>query len=567
MPRFGMKRLVRRLPAALALVAIATILLVLVLVRPAAALTLPPSQAGVAVYDLAHAWQPGTIAQAQSIATSIRLRTQAEIAVVSIPTGLSDVSTTTAQADALLIMQTWGVGRPGVDVGLVVLFDLDTTLRHGQIYLYTGKGFRDLYLSDDEARSIVDDVMLPTAKSGDLDGALLQGLALVDHVTQSGGNPDRAGTALLHALVGAVIVGGAVLVLALFMRTWWLRGRDARIPTIDDSVLLPAPPPGLTPAMATVLRRDQVDHESFTSALVDLGHRGLLTFEEGGLIKKHVSLLVPMTPLDDAGSSDARRRPLGSAEATLLDGVEVAATGGVLSSAELKKGTGKKLYDAFKKSIGEAALASGWFRDDPTKIVGRWTGIGIGLAVVAIALAFFLVVDRSNSSNLVLPGKAYIGWPLVVAFVIGAAIAVLSRYLAARTTDGAQTLAMALAYRNTLRYEIARADTIDHAVAKTSTRLPWITTPDELTVWAVALGLKNEVDGLIKQTFEASQAAGSPIWAPVWFSGGGGLGDVASVDNLTSMIGSISTTAASSSGSGFSGGGGGGGGGGAGGGF
>ena len=176
------------------------------------------------------------------------------------------------------------------------------------------------------------------------------------------------------------------------------------------------------------------------------------------------------------------------------------------------------------------------------------------------------MIDRSESSNLVLPGKAYIGWPLLIAFGVGVGIAVLSRFLAARTVDGAQILAMALAYRNTLRYEIAQADTIDHAVAKTTTRLPWITTPDELTVWAVALGLKDEVDGLIKQSFEASHSGGT-IWAPLWFSGGGGFGDVGGVANLSSMIGSISTTAASSSGSGFSGGGGGGGGGGAGGGF
>ena len=559
------KGVVGRRSTAAAFVGIAA--LGFLLAVPAAALTLPPSRQGVAVYDLAHVWQPGTIAQAQSIAASIRARTQAEVAIVSVPTGLSDVSTATAQADALLIMRTWGVGRPGIDDGLVVLFDLDTSLRHGQIYLYTGKGFKDLYLSDDEARSIVDDVMRPTAKDGDLDGSLLKGLAQVDHVTQPGGNPDRAGTALLHALVAAVIVGCALLVLTLFMRTWWLRGRDARIPTIDDSVLLPAPPPGLTPALATVLRRDQVDHESFTSALVDLGHRGLLTFEEGGLIHKHVSLLVPSPPLDDPASTDARRRPLGNAEATLLGGVDSAATGGLLSSAELQKGVGRKLYDAFKKTIGEAALASGWFRDDPTKIVGRWTGIGIGLAVAAGALAFFFVVDRSESSNLVLPGRAYIGWPLLFGLGVGVGIALGSRLLAARTADGAQTLAMALAYRNTLRYEIAQADTIDHAVAKTSTRLPWITTPDELTVWAVALGLKNEVDRLIKQTFETSQSAGPTIWAPLWFSGGGGFGGVGGVGNLTSMIGSISTTAASSSGSGFSGGGGGGGGGGAGGGF
>ncbi len=532
-----------------------------------AALTLPHSREGVAVYDLAHVWQPGTIAQAESIADAIRARTQAEVAVVSIPTGLSSVSTATAQADALLIMQTWGVGRPGVDDGLVVLFDLDTSLRHGQIYLATGKGYKNQYLGDEEARTIVDDEMRPKAADGDLDGALLAGLARVDHVTQAGGNPDRAGTALLHALVTSAIVVAALFVLGLFLRTWWRRGRDARIPTIDDSVLLPAPPSGLTPALATVLRRDMVDHESFTSALVDLGHRGLVTFEEGGLIHKHVSLLVPSPPLEDPASTDARRRPLGNAEANLLGEVDAAASGGVLSSADLEKGVGKKLFDTFKKTIGEAALASGWFRDDPTKITSRWTGIGIGLAVAAVALAFFFVFDRSESPHLAQPGREYIGWPLLLAAIVGVGIAIFSRYLAARTSDGAQTLAMALAYRNTLRYEIAQADTIDHAVAKTASRLPWITTPDELTVWAVALGLKSEVDRLIKQTFEATQSTGSTIWAPLWFSGGGGFGGVGGVGNLTSMIGSISTTSASASGSGFSGGGGGGGGGGAGGGF
>ena len=58
-------------------------------------------------------------------------------------------------------------------------------------------------------------------------------------------------------------------------------------------------------------------------------------------------------------------------------------------------------------------------------------------------------------------------------------------------------LAMALAYRNTLRYELADTKDIHSAVEKTTPRLPWITTPDELTVWAVALGLKQEIDQAI----------------------------------------------------------------------
>src|SRR5439155_18227127 len=123
---------------------------VLAAAAPALALNLPPSRAGVSVYDLAHVWSPATISSATDSVAAIRARTGAEIAIVSWPTGLSKVSTSLARADALTIMNTWGVGEAGTNDGLVVLFDLDDTLRHGQIYLYTGSGFRDLYLSDDE---------------------------------------------------------------------------------------------------------------------------------------------------------------------------------------------------------------------------------------------------------------------------------------------------------------------------------------------------------------------------------------------------------------------------------
>jgi uncharacterized membrane protein YgcG len=117
---------------------------------------------------------------------------------------------------------------------------------------------------------------------------------------------------------------------------------------------------------------------------------------------------------------------------------------------------------------------------------------------------------------------------------------------------------MALAYRNTLRYEMKAAHTVDEAVTRTQTRLPWITTPDLLTVWAVAFGLKDEVDDLIRETFETARQTGAPVWAPAWYAGSGG---VSSVGNLSSAISSIGTTASSSSGSGYGGGSSGGGGG------
>src|SRR6185312_7540635 len=130
--------------------------------------------------------------------------------------------------------------------------------------------------------------------------------------------------------------------------------------------------------------------------------------------------------------------------------------------------------------------------------------------------------------------------PMLATIALGVLIAVFSRRLVARTQDGARALGMALAYRNTLRYELKRAHTVDEAVEQTKSKLPWITTPDLLTVWAVAFGLKSEIDQLIKQTMAMAASTGATVWAPAWYSG-------SSIDSVSSMVGSIGTTAASSS--------------------
>jgi uncharacterized membrane protein YgcG len=533
----------------------------------AAALTLPPAEPGRYVYDLAEAWQPAAIEKAQLEIANVRARTGTEIAVVSWPSGLSRVNLDTARADALTIMNTWGVGQKGIDDGLVILFDLDTTLQHGQIYLYGGRGFLASYLSQADLQAVVNDAMLPPAKNGDLDGALLAGLALVDRAVVPGGNPHRGQQDAANLAEVELLVTAAAVALGAFGLTWWWRGRDARIPLIDDSVLLPSPPPELTPALATVLANDGVDDQAFTAALVDLGHRGLLTFRQEDLSAKHprVDLVVPPTPLDDASCVEARRRPLGEPEADLAASVASQSVSGLISSDRLRKGIGQKLKSVFKKDLGKAALASGWFRTDPRRIVGRWHVIGGAVAIAAGVIFVTSTLNTSNDSpNIILSGslagKEYVIAPVLLLLGAGVAIALLARFLPARTKDGAQILAMALAYRNTLRYEIARAPTMNEAVAGTRNRLPWITTPDELTVWGVAFGLDATIDALLKRSL-ASDATPSTGWVPVWYSGA-----TASVGDFGGMLGSISTTGVSSSGGGF-GGGGGGGGGGAGGGF
>jgi uncharacterized membrane protein YgcG len=533
----------------------------------AALVALPPSETGRYVYDLAHVWQPATIQEAQLEIANVKARTGTEIAVVSWPSGLSRVSLDTARTDALTIMNTWGVGQKGIDDGLVILFDLDTTLKHGQIYLYGGRGFLASYLSQADLQAVVDQAMLPFAKNGDFNGSLLGGLALVDGAVVPGGNPARGRQDAANLAEVVLLVTAAAVTLGLFALTWWRRGRDARIPLIDDSVLLPSPPPGLTPALATVLANDGVNDQAFTAALVDLGHRGLLTFQQEDISAKHprVDLVVPPEPLDDASSVEARQRPLGQPEAQLAASVASQSVGGLISSDRLRQGIGQKLKSSFKTDLGKAALGSGWFRTDPRRIVGRWHVIGGTIAIVAAVIFVTQTMNTSNDSpNIILSGslagKEWLIGPVLLLLGTGVAIVGLARFLPARTTDGAQILAMALAYRNTLRYEIVRAQTMSEAVAGTRSRLPWITTPDELTVWGVAFGLEATVDALVRRSVASDPMQGSR-WAPVWYSG-----STASIGDFGGMLGSIGTTGASSSGGGY-GGGGGGGGGGAGGGF
>lgn len=551
----------RRAVALLAALVVATSLAAEVAL---AAMVLPPTREGVYVYDLAEIWSPSTEAEAQSIAEAIRTRTEAQVAIVSWPSEDFDVSTETARADAITILNTWGVGRKGVDDGLVVLFDMDFGEKdHGQIYLYAGKGYVERYLNPDEAAEVVNGDMLPLAKEGDIDGALLAGLRRIDHVTQPNGNPDRGTQNLINGLLIAIVLGAGILVFVQFLRTWWERGRDVEVPLIDDSVLMPVPPPGLTPALATVLRREGVDKEAFTSALVDLGHRGLVTFEQPDGDSKHVDLVIPPAPLIDPNSLEARRRPLGSAEGQLADSISAKAVGGRLSWSQLKTGEGAKLYASFNRNMGRAAKAAGYFREDPNSLPSRWVATAIGLIVFVVIFGFLFVFDTSDNAELFRPGKGFFLVPMLTTVGLAVVTMVFSGRLVARTEEGARALGMALAYRNTLRYELKRAHTVDEAVEQTQTRLPWITTPDLLTVWAVAFGLKDEIDDLIRETFETAKQTGAAVWAPAWYAGSSGIG---SVGNLASSIGSISTTATSSSGSGY-GGGGGGGGGGAGGGF
>ena len=87
---------------------------------------------------------------------------------------------------------------------------------------------------------------------------------------------------------------------------------------------------------------------------------------------------------------------------------------------------------------------------------------------------FFFVFDTSESSTMFKPGMTIFALPMLGAVAMGVVITFFSGRLAARTTDGAQALAMAPAYRNTLRDEPQAAKSVDQAVAPPQSKPPWV---------------------------------------------------------------------------------------------
>jgi uncharacterized membrane protein YgcG len=138
---------------------------------------------GQAVYDTAALFSQETRDQAELIIDAIESQSKAEVVVYTQALGRDDITTEEAESHARALMDQWGVGRRGVDDGLVILFDLDTTNEHGQVQLYAGPGFSSSYLSDDERQAIYQDVMVPLLADQQFDDALLATLGKVVEAT------------------------------------------------------------------------------------------------------------------------------------------------------------------------------------------------------------------------------------------------------------------------------------------------------------------------------------------------------------------------------------------------
>jgi uncharacterized membrane protein YgcG len=536
---------------------------------------------GQAVYDEAGVFSAETIASAERTIDAIEARTGAEVVVYS---QAVDYGITTDEADehAQALMDQWGVGRKGFDDGLVILFDLDPSLVHGQVQLYGGPGYRAAFLDNGEKQRIFDEDMLPRLQDGDLDGALLVALEQVD----ANATPEHAArlqtARQLDAAMG--LVGAPIILLGLVgsaVFAWLRYGRD---PTYldDPSIHMAGPPRDLTPAAATFVLAGGPSRRALTTAMLDLASRGLIAFrEESEMLGLKRKIGIQFEPPAGNAEAEAQRaqnavRAIGPAEEVALGRLRTLAKGegGYIDPKELLKFGAA--VDDFNESLESHAVKMGWFREKPSKAEARWSIRG----VIAMVLGILAVVGGANLPS---TGLLFIGGALLIA---GVAVLVMSRWMDAVTMPGAMIRAMLAAYRRTLQKTMAQSRSMDQVVAKAG--LDWLETPDQAVVWGTALGLEKQVEGVLARSLDDvkdGRAAMGSVYMPAWYGsggsggwgatggtgGGGGLFSSSAVPNLGGMMSALGTIgnspSSSGGGGGFGGGSSGGGGGGSGGGF
>ena len=546
----------------------------------------PDPEPDRAVYDQAGLFSPETIVAAESTIDAIEARTGAEVVVYTQDSGEYGLTTEETEAKARALIDQWGIGRKGFDDGMVIFFDMDPSLQHGQVQLYAAPGFEAAFLSNSDRQAIYENDMLPYLRDAQFDDALKVALAKVD----AAATPEHASSLQTARQVNAVVglVGGSVVLLGLsgwaFMN-WRRFGKDP-VYTDDASVLMPAPPPELTAASGAMIMDGGTSRRALTTAMLDLASRGLIAFREdpGGLLSsKKVGVDTTPEPGDAAVQAQRERnarRPIGPAEDQALTDLRTLAAqedGEFITPEELPKfGTS---VAAFDKALEEHVVSRGWFTEKPSKVVARWTGRG-ALAIGAGVIALIAGLNIPLSGLTLLGGAAIVGGVVVIGF---------AQAMPAVTMSGAMVRAMMAAYRRTLQKTMAQARSMDQVVAEAG--LDWLDTPDQAVVWGTALGLQSDIEGVLSRSLEDVQqgrATGSAPYFPIWYqnssgaslmgsaadagSGGSlfsdsGIPDIGGMMSTLGTIGNSPSSSGGGGGGGFGGGSSGGGGGGAGGGF
>jgi uncharacterized protein (TIGR04222 family) len=313
-------------------------------------------------------------------------------------------------------------------------------------------------------------------------------------------------------------------------------GEDETVPIGEGDFEAPvefAPPEGVRPGQIGTLLDERANVIDVTATIVDLAGRGFLLIQEiprEGLFSKADWNLIRL----EKGWTE-----LFAYEKELLDGLF--RDGNEVKVSELKTTFAERLHGV-EQSLYEDAMREKWFRARPDHVRTRWAGRGVLLTVVGGGLTF--VLARWTHWGLV-------GIPVIVA---GVALALMARWMPARTAKGTAMLRRIRGFRRV----IATAET-------------------HMSRWAEEENVFTRylpyaiVFGLTKKWAKAFEDLGLAPDTSGWYVGPHPFTALAFADSIDGFAvttgGTLASTPASSGssgfgGGGFSGGGGGGGGGG-----
>jgi len=518
-----MNRWARALPGALALLALTAGLAL------AAGPPFPNPVEGQAVYDTAELLSAEVEAQIDARIDAIEARTGAEIVVYT--QDVSDISEDDNLASAKALIDQWGIGRSGFDDGVVLMVGLDPDPGESRVSLFGGAGFLGAYANEGALKEIIDEAFVPLARTGDLEGATESTIDALDERMTAGGRDRLEMLRIANAglgLIGAPLA--LVVTIGLAWRRWRREGDDPEL-TDSPSILMAGPPAGMTPALATVLRRGTASSHTINTLLAELASTGRLSFHNLDQVSGSRSDDDP-DPLTDPAievheGSGADDEELAGPQREAWDKIrELAGDSGRLSRERLWKVN--PTLDPVKGALEYEAVRLGWLARMPGPSISRMTWIGIGIAVLGVgATAIGILVPMS--------GAVMFGGALVLG---GVGALVFGRAMSQRTPNGAYVDAMLTAYRRTLRKTMEQARSMSEVVEQPEVAT-WADTPDKAVVWGLALGLHDEVAAVLARGLEDQRAAtgtATGAYYPLWLGSTAGSGGSSSAADMAGGV-------------------------------
>lgn len=220
-----------------------------------------------------------------------------------------------------------------------------------------------------------------------------------------------------------IALGGPLAIFAM----WYARGRDPKIGPVPE--YLSEPPSNLPPAVVGTLLDEQADLRDVMSTLIHLGNRGYLVMEERqepGLLG--IGTVREFTFKRTDQSLDGLRK----FESRLLN--NIFGSNRMERTLESLKNKFYSVIPQIQNDLYSELVKEGLFTSEPNKTRSLWTGIGVGVLVLAglIFFGIFSMADELGTPLLCIP--VAIGLSGVMALIVG-------QQMPAKTVKGAEEAA------------------------------------------------------------------------------------------------------------------------------